>query len=87
MQELYRRVTKDILRLKRIQWHGWHAFRRGLATNLKHLGIDDKIIQAILNISTTQNVYIKELPADVVAAMKRLETVFASKRKPFAGAA
>jgi integrase len=30
------------------QWHGWHAFRRGLATNLHALGVDDKTIQAIL---------------------------------------
>jgi len=29
-------------------WHGWHAFRRGLATNLHALGVDDKTIQAIL---------------------------------------
>jgi integrase len=90
LKELYRRVMKDIFAFKRVQWHGWHAFRRGLATNLKHLGIDDKIMQAILrhsNISTTQNVYIKELPVDVVAAMKRLGTAFASKQKPVVGAA
>jgi site-specific recombinase XerD len=41
------------------QWHGWHAFRRGLATNLHALGVDDKTIQAILrhsNVSLTQNI-------------------------------
>jgi hypothetical protein len=26
------------------EWHGWHAFRRGLATNLKQLGQDDRTI-------------------------------------------
>jgi hypothetical protein len=31
----------------RPEWHGWHSFRRGLATNLKTLGVDDKYIQAI----------------------------------------
>jgi integrase len=85
LNELYQNVLKDIFKLKRIAWHGWHAFRRGLATNLKHLGVDDKIIQAILRhstISTTQNIYIKEIQADVVAAMKRLEKAFAGKRKP-----
>jgi hypothetical protein len=30
------------------KWHGWHAFRRGLATNLHQLGVADKDIQAIL---------------------------------------
>lgn len=33
------------------KWHGWHAFRRGLATNLHALGIPDKEIQAILRLS------------------------------------
>jgi integrase len=43
-------------------WHGWHGYRRGLATNLHDLGVDDKTIQAILrhsNVKTTQNIYIK----------------------------
>ena len=41
----------------RPEWHGWHAFRRGLATNLHDLGVDDKTIQAILrhaNVAVTQ---------------------------------
>jgi hypothetical protein len=46
-------------------WHGWHAFRRGVATNLHHdLGVDDKTIQAILrhsNIGITQNIDIKSV--------------------------
>jgi integrase len=35
----------------------WHAFRRGLATNLHRLGVADKVIQVILrhaNVSVTQ---------------------------------
>lgn len=78
LNELYRRVMKDVLLAARIQWHGWHAFRRGLATNLHLLSVDDKLIQAILrhsNISTTQNIYMKTVSADAVAAMKRLESV------------
>jgi len=30
------------------RWQGWHAFRRGLATNMHDLGVDDETIQAIL---------------------------------------
>jgi hypothetical protein len=30
-----------------MEWHGWHAFRRGLATNLHRLGVSDKVIQQI----------------------------------------
>ena len=29
-------------------WHGWHAFRRGLSTTLHRLGVPDKDVQQIL---------------------------------------
>jgi integrase len=61
------------------QWHGWHAFRRGLATNLHTLGVDDKTIQAILrhsNVSLTINVYIKSVTESQVNAMDVLEAKF-----------
>jgi integrase len=54
------------------RWHGWHAFRRGLATNLHALGVDDKTIQTILrhsNVGLTQNVYIKSVTESQVNAM------------------
>jgi len=54
------------------QWHGGHAFRRGLATNLHALGVDDKTIHRILrhsNVSITQKCYIKTIPAQVTDAM------------------
>jgi integrase len=60
-------------------WHGWHAFRRGLATNLHTLRIDDKTIQAILrhsNISITQNIYIKSVNQAQVSAMDSLSEKF-----------
>ncbi len=47
-------------------WHGWHAFRRGLATNLHTLGIDGKTIQSILRHSTlalTMNIFVN-LPSN-----------------------
>ena len=64
--------------LKNCEWHGWHAFRRGLATNLHRLVINDKTIQAILrhsNIQTTQNIYSKTVSSDSVAALSLLEAV------------
>ena len=57
------------------EWKGWHSFRRGLATNLHDLGVDDKTIQAILrhsNVAVTQAAYIKTLPKQTVEAMGRL---------------
>lgn len=57
------------------EWSGWHAFRRGLASNLNRLGVDDSVIQGILRHSTvavTQRCYIKTVPDDAQAAMKKL---------------
>ena len=57
-------------------WHGWHAARRGLGSNLYALGIPEKTIQAILrhaNVSTTNTYYAKTAPADALAAMAKLE--------------
>jgi integrase len=59
-----------------VQWHGWHAFRRGLATNLHQLGVSDKVIQRILrhaNVAVTQNCYIKTADSEVAAAMQQFE--------------
>src|SRR5579859_6237606 len=60
---LYRTHMKDLLIRAGIIWAGWHAFRRGLASNLNRLGVDDSIIQSILRhstVATTQNHYIKQ---------------------------
>jgi len=62
----------------RPEWHGWHAFRRGLATNLHDLGVPDKTIQGILrhaNVQVTQNSYIKTLDSQSIAAMRQLESL------------
>jgi integrase len=59
------------------KWRGWHAFRRGLATNLNRLGVDDSVIQRILrhsHVAVTQACYIKTVSADAKAAMQKLET-------------
>ena len=59
-----------------VKWHGWHAFRRGLATNLHRLGVPDKIIQKILrhsNVAVTQSCYIKTADSDAAAAMRQFE--------------
>jgi integrase len=56
-------------------WRGWHAFRRGLATNLHDLGVPDITIQAILrhsSVNVTRACYIKTLPKQVVGAMDSL---------------
>jgi hypothetical protein len=50
------------------EWHGWHAGRRGLGSNLYRLGVPDMVIQRILrhaNMSTTARYYIKTAAGDV----------------------
>lgn len=57
-------------------WHGWHAARRGLGSNLYRLGVPDIVIQRILrhaNVSTTATYYIKTAADDVRGAMAKLE--------------
>jgi integrase len=56
-------------------WHGWHAFRRGLGTRLNDLGVDTKTIQSILrhsNISTTLAFYILPSKEKAEAGLKKL---------------
>jgi len=58
------------------QWHGWHAFRRGLGTNLQRLGVYDLTIQEILrhsNVAVTQACYIKTVRDHAKAAMQKFE--------------
>jgi integrase len=58
------------------EWHGWHAFRRGLATNLNDLGVLDLTIQRILrhsDVTTTRQAYIKPLDHQVTAGMERIK--------------
>jgi integrase len=54
-------------------WHGWHSFRRGLASRLFYAGTDGKTVQTILrhaNISTTLAHYVVPDQDEVKAAMR-----------------
>jgi integrase len=61
-------------------WHGWHAFRRGLGTNLSELGVPTKVIQGLLrheDIGTTSRHYIHVSDVLATGAMKQLEEKWA----------
>ena len=61
----------------RLDWYGWHGFRRGIASNLYELGANDKVVQRILRHAqphVTKERYIKAFEPAVLAAMKSLET-------------
>jgi integrase len=58
-----------------VEWHGWHAFRRGLGSNLNDLGVLDLTIQKILrhsNVATTRKSYIHHREHQLTAAMEQL---------------
>ena len=59
----------------KLPWHGRHAFRRGLASNLSALGVPDNVIQQILrhgDLATTQRFYRKTRRPAVKKAMQKL---------------
>ena len=85
LNNVLNRQIRPALKQAGIEWHGWHGFRRALATNLNRMGVQDKTIQAMLrhsNISTTTNIYIKSVDADVVSAMNALEAELCAERAP-----
>ena len=76
LDNLADRVIKPIFAAHGMEWKGWQAYRRGLATNLKELGVEDTTIQSILrheDVSTTQRFYIKTAPRVAQEAMRQLE--------------
>ena len=76
LDALAKNVIRPAFQGANLPWYGWHAFRRGLATNLNRLAVPDKVIQQILrhaNVTTTMNIYVKMVSQDATVAMKTLE--------------
>lgn len=73
---LGQRVVRPAVALLRLEWHGWHGFRRGIASNLYELGANDKVVQRVLRHAkpqVTRERYIKAFDPAVLAAMKSME--------------
>jgi integrase len=82
LDNLARRVIAPIFEKAGLPWHGWRAFRRGLATNLQRLGVPIKTAQALLrqaDFATAANYYANAVEADSVEAMRRLEKTVCNK--------
>jgi len=61
-------------------WHGWHAFRRGLASNLNKLGADAKTLQELLrhgSMGVTMKHYVVIDRTETADAMQKLERLLA----------
>ncbi len=79
LDNLSKRVLSPILRAAKIEWHGWYALRRGIATALTSTSRDPLASKGLLrhsSLATTQRHYIKDVPENTVSAMNRLEQVF-----------
>ena len=48
LERVGRQVIRPALESVGLPWYGWHAFRRGLASNLYAMGAPDKVVQRIL---------------------------------------
>lgn len=72
-----RQIIRPAVEAIRLEWYGWHACRRGIASNLFELGANEKVVQRILRHAkphVTKERYIKAFDPAVLAAMKTLET-------------
>jgi integrase len=72
-EDVRKRVEEQNLK---VEWKGWHAFRRGLASNLYSLGVQPKVIQAILrhsDIGTTLSYYVQTPDDESRAALQQIE--------------
>lgn len=73
---ILRDVVLPVLEKAEIEWLGYHAFRRGLATNLRALGVDDLTISEILrhsDVKVTRASYIKRVDEKSIDAMEKFE--------------
>ncbi len=67
-----RRTVRSAMKRAGLEWKGWHAFRRGVASTLFRLGASDMIVMKILRhsrVSITRDRYVKIADPAVEAAM------------------
>jgi integrase len=77
LDKVGRRVIRRALKVTGLPWYGWHAFRRGLASNLYAMGAQDKVVQRILRHSkphVTRERYIKVFDRTVLDAVDKVQT-------------
>jgi integrase len=75
------KVGRRVIRraLDHLPWYGWHAFRRGPASNLYEIGAQDKIVQRILRHSKphvtrdTRERYIKVFDRTLLNAVGKVQ--------------
>jgi site-specific recombinase XerD len=48
LYNLIRQIIRPAMKTIRLEWYGWHACRRGIASNLFELGANERVVQRIL---------------------------------------
>jgi integrase len=84
MNNLKRDYITPELKKKGMKWNGWHAFRRGLATNLHEMGVPTKVIQRICrhaDEATTKKHYIRATEPGVRQGMRKLEALIEREKR------
>ena len=81
LANLVRRVIVPAFEKSKLKpvWKGWHAFRRGLGTTLYQMGIQPKVIAAILrhsDIGVTLDYYVKPPDEETRFAIEEMERCF-----------
>lgn len=90
LDNLAKRTVRPILAAAGLKWHGWYAFRRGIATLVNAVEKDAMAAKGLLrraSVTTTQKHYIKEVPEITQKAMEKVETLCTNRatteaRKP-----
>jgi hypothetical protein len=85
LNNLASRVVIPTLKAAGIEWHGWQALRRGVATAISVLSKGSLAAKGLLrhsNVSTTERHYIKDVPENTLLAMEQLEALCKDRSKP-----
>ncbi len=76
LDKVVRRIIRPALEAIDLPWHGRHASRRDLASNLYAMGASDKVVQRILRHSrphVTKERYIKVFDRTVLEAAEKMQ--------------
>jgi integrase len=83
LNNLAKRVVIPALRKANIEWHGWYAFRRGIATLAA--AVDSPVAAKGLlrhrNLATTQQHYIKDVPEETLRAVGKIDALYSGSSK------
>jgi integrase len=77
-----RGAIKPGMKRAKVEWKGFHSFRRGLASTLFALGADDLTAQSVLrhaSVQVTREHYLKNKDVRVTSAMAKLADRYANR--------